>query len=153
MSGSWSGMGWGTSQCFDAHSLSLLLLELLKCGLSDSAKEGQWWKGSFPPWNTFEKSFASDGKHLSVPSSHPWSREGRICVTLDPQGPHPSPGDFIPLLVSFSWHLQGLHPIHSILLLAFPGTASLSLSWHLQGLHPVLMQLKMSLLIARSWTR
>lgn len=108
-------------------------------------------EGEFSSLEYLEKSFASDGKHLSVPSSHPWSREGRVCVTLDPQGPHPSPGDFIPLLVSFSWHLQGLHPIHGILLLAFPGTASLS--WHLQGLHPVLMQLKMSLFIAGDWTR
>lgn len=111
-------------------------------------------EGEFSSLEHLEKSFPSDGKHLNVPSSHPWSRKGQVCVNLDAQGQHPFPGipgDFIPLLVSFSWHLRGLHPIHGILLLAFPGTACLS--WHLHGLHPVLMQLKMSLLTAGGWTR
>lgn len=79
-----------------------------------------------------EKSCASDRKHVSIPSSHPWVRKEHVCVSLHRQEPHPSPGilflaflgtsslswypsscilrDFIPLLVSFSWHSQGLHP-------------------------------------------
>lgn len=112
-------------------------------------------EGEFSSLEHLEKSSASDGKDLSVPSSHPCSRKVHVCIDLDPQRSHPSPGtfsgipgDFIPLLVS--WHLQGLHPTHGILLLAFPGTASLS--WLLQGLHPVLMQLEMSLLIAGGCT-
>lgn len=116
-------------------------------------------EGEFSSLEHLEKNFPSDGKHLSVPSSHPWSSKGQVYVNLDAQGPHPSPGILflaflgisslscypfpgisvgcIPFVAFFSWHSQGLHA---------------SPAWHLHGLHPVLMQLKMSLLTARGWT-
>lgn len=61
------------------------------------------------------------------------------------------PRDHIPLLASFSWHSQGLHPS-----LSYPSPCILrdfipllvSFFWHLQGLHPVLTHLEMSLLAA-----
>lgn len=74
-------------------------------------------EGEFSSLEHLERSFPSDGKHLSVPSSHPWSRKGQVCVNLDAQGPHPSPG-------IFSWHSWGLHPSLGILPLASPWAAS-----------------------------
>lgn len=133
VSGSWSGMGWGTSQCFGPHSLSLLLLELLKHGLSDSTKEGQWWRGSFPPLYTLRRVFPVMGSTSVSHHPIPAPGKGRFVSIWIPKGPHPSPGIlFLAFLgtSSLSWHL-------------FPGISMgcipfMTFFWHSQGLHPSL---------------
>lgn len=87
--------------------------------MRDSAKEGQWWRGSFPPWNTLRRVLPMMGS-TSVSHHHiPGLGKGMFLSIWIPR-------DHIPLLASFSWHSWGLHPSLGILFLAFLRTSSLS---------------------------